>query len=121
MPSPLSMIVRSRGEGYQTPRLQISSIGVAVLIVCIGVSMPVTIYLNHPAPVLAGAAVGLYCLFAIRVADQWQKAAVLRLGRYTGLRGPGGFMFIPGIDGISPDVGQRRAVHAPQAQTDVAP
>src|SRR5260370_38780246 len=100
MPSPLSMIGRSRGEGYQNPRLQISSVGVAVLIVCIGVSMPVTIYFNHPAPALAGAAVGLYCLFAIRVADQWQKAAVLRLGRYTRLRGPGGCMSLPLSDGI---------------------
>src|SRR5260370_17677743 len=88
MPSPLSMIVRSRGEGYQTPRLQISSIGVAVLIVCLGVSMPVTIYLNHPAPVLAGAAAGLYCLFAIRVADQWRKAAVLRLCPVATLASP---------------------------------
>src|SRR5712671_2338438 len=117
MPSPLSMIVRSRGEGYQTPRLQISSIGVAVLIVCIGVSMPVTIYLNHPAPVLAGAAVGLYCLFAIRVADQWQKAAVLRLGRYTGLRGPGVFMIIPVIDEISQYVDQRVRVTAVKAES----
>ena len=117
MPSPLSMIVRSRGEGYQTPRLQISSIGVAILIVCIGVSMPVTIYLNHPAPVLAGAAVGLYCLFAIRVADQWQKAAVLRLGRYTGLRGPGVFMIIPVIDEISLYVDQRVRVTAVKAES----
>jgi regulator of protease activity HflC (stomatin/prohibitin superfamily) len=111
------MIVRSRGEGYQTPRLQISSIGVAILIVCIGVSMPVTIYLNHPAPVLAGAAVGLYCLFAIRVADQWQKAAVLRLGRYTGLRGPGVFMIIPVIDEISLYVDQRVRVTAVKAES----
>ena len=76
MPSPLSMIGRSKGEGYQNPRLQISSIGVAVLIVSLGVSIPVTIYFNHPAPVLAGVAVGLYCLFAIRVIEEIGRAHV---------------------------------------------
>src|SRR5258708_20556417 len=111
------MIVRSRGEGYQTPRLQISSIGVAVLIGCLGVWMAVKIYLNLPARVLAGAAVGLYGVFAIRVADQGQKAAVLRLGRYTGLRGPGVFMIIPVIDEISQYVDQRVRVTAVKAES----
>ncbi len=117
MPSPLSMIVRSRGEGYQTPRLQISSIGVAVLIVCIGVSVPLSAYLNNPVPAIVGIPIGLYCLFAIRVADQWQKAAVLRLGRYTGLRGPGVFMIIPVIDEISQYVDQRVRVTAVKAES----
>jgi len=111
------MIVRSRGEGYQTPRLQISSIGVAVLIVCIGVSVPLSAYLNNPVPAIVGIPIGLYCLFAIRVADQWQKAAVLRLGRYTGLRGPGVFMIIPVIDEISQYVDQRVRVTAVKAES----
>src|SRR5260370_40243723 len=102
MPSPLSMIVRSRGEGYQTPRLQISSIGVAVLIVCIGGSVPLSAYLNNPVPAIVGIPIGLYCLFAIRVADQWQKAAVLRLGRYTGFGWSGAFLVIPVIWAIIP-------------------
>jgi regulator of protease activity HflC (stomatin/prohibitin superfamily) len=50
---------------------------------------------------------GLYFLFAIRVAEQWEKAAVMRLGRYIGLRGPGIFMIIPVIDEISLYVDQR--------------
>lgn len=32
---------------------------------------------------------------SFRIADQWEKAVVLRLGRYTGLRGPGPFFIIP--------------------------
>ena len=35
--------------------------------------------------------VALYLLFAIKVAQQWEKVVVLRLGKYTGLRGPGLF------------------------------
>jgi regulator of protease activity HflC (stomatin/prohibitin superfamily) len=49
----------------------------------------------------------VYLLFAIKVADQWQKAIVLRLGRYVGLRGPGMFHIIPIIDTVSGFVDQR--------------
>jgi len=60
-----------------------------------------------PGWVVAGALIGIYFLLAIRVADQWEKAAVLRLGRYKGLRGPGLFFIIPVIDKISGYVDQR--------------
>lgn len=53
------------------------------------------------------ALIGLYLLFAIRVADQWQKIAVLRFGRYMGLRGPGLFHIIPIVDSVSRTVDQR--------------
>lgn len=44
--------------------------------------------------------VGLYVLFALRVANQWEKAVVLRLGRFRGLRGPGPFWIIPVVDSV---------------------
>jgi len=44
--------------------------------------------------------VGLYLLFALKVADQWEKAIVLRFGRFTGLRGPGIFTVVPVVDRI---------------------
>ena len=45
--------------------------------------------------------VGTYILFAIKVASQWDKAVVLRLGKFHGLRGPGMFWIIPIIDSIA--------------------
>ena len=36
----------------------------------------------------------------IRVAAQWERAVVLRLGRLTGLRGPGIFYIIPGLENV---------------------
>jgi regulator of protease activity HflC (stomatin/prohibitin superfamily) len=39
-----------------------------------------------------------YVLFALKVARQWEKAVVLRLGKFRGLRGPGLFWIIPVID-----------------------
>jgi regulator of protease activity HflC (stomatin/prohibitin superfamily) len=38
---------------------------------------------------------------AFKVADQWEKAVVLRLGRYFGLRGPGPFLIIPIVDRVA--------------------
>src|SRR5215469_1986726 len=63
--------------------------------------------LRTAVPLGVGLAVGLYLLFAIRVADQWEKVAVLRFGKYTGLRGPGLFHVIPVIDTVSRYVDQR--------------
>jgi regulator of protease activity HflC (stomatin/prohibitin superfamily) len=51
--------------------------------------------------------IGLYLLLSIKVADQWEKAAVLRFGRYRGLRGPGLYFVIPIVDKISVYVDQR--------------
>jgi regulator of protease activity HflC (stomatin/prohibitin superfamily) len=42
--------------------------------------------------------IGIYVLIAFRVANQWEKAVVLRLGRFVGLKGPGPFWIIPVID-----------------------
>jgi regulator of protease activity HflC (stomatin/prohibitin superfamily) len=41
-----------------------------------------------------------YILFALRVASQWDKAVILRLGKFYGLRGPGVFWIIPIVDTI---------------------
>lgn len=48
-----------------------------------------------------GTLVGLYFLFALKIADQWEKAIVLRFGRFQGLKGPGLFWIVPIVDRIS--------------------
>ena len=47
-----------------------------------------------------GLALGLYLAFAPRVASQWERGVVLRLGKFTGLRGPGLFWIIPLLDRV---------------------
>ncbi len=44
---------------------------------------------------------GLYILFSLKINDQWEKAVVLRFGRYHDLRGPGPFWIIPIVDRVS--------------------
>jgi regulator of protease activity HflC (stomatin/prohibitin superfamily) len=50
--------------------------------------------------ILVPELIGLYILFALKVADQWEKAVILRFGNFTGLKGPGLFWIIPVIDRI---------------------
>lgn len=42
----------------------------------------------------------VYILFAMKVASQWEKAVVLRLGKFKGLKGPGLFWILPIVDTI---------------------
>lgn len=44
---------------------------------------------------------------SIKMADQWEKAVVLRMGKYKGLRGPGIFIIIPIVDWIDKYIDQR--------------
>ena len=53
------------------------------------------------AVIICGSLIGFYFLFALKIADQWEKAIVLRLGRFRGLQGPGLFWIVPIVDRIS--------------------
>src|SRR5262245_1355615 len=59
------------------------------------------------AGLVVGAGLGILAGTAPQVAKQWERAVVLRLGRYRGLRGPGLFWVIPFVDHISAWVDQR--------------
>ena len=48
--------------------------------------------------VASSTLIGVYILFALKVANQWEKAVVLRLGKFHGLKGPGLFWIIPIVD-----------------------
>lgn len=44
---------------------------------------------------------------SIHIADQWEKAIVLRMGKYSGLKGPGLFFIIPVVDQVNKYIDQR--------------
>ena len=50
--------------------------------------------------IVIGSLIALYFMFALKVANQWEKAIVLRFGWFRGLKGPGMFWIIPIVDGI---------------------
>jgi len=96
---------------------RVSRVGTALFVICAAAGGGLGAVMNHPAPLIAGLAVGTYFAFAIKVADQWEKAVVLRLGRYRGLRGPGPFVIIPVVDAVSGFVDQRVRVTDVRAET----
>jgi regulator of protease activity HflC (stomatin/prohibitin superfamily) len=85
----------------------VSPVGVFVFAVCLTGGLVATSRDDNPAWAIAGALIGTYFMMAIKVAAQWEKVALLRLGRYKGLRGPGIFFIIPIIDQTSTWIDQR--------------
>jgi regulator of protease activity HflC (stomatin/prohibitin superfamily) len=92
-------------------------VAVTAFVVCVGAGAIATLRLNQPWPAIAGALIGLYLLFAIKVVQPWERVALLRLGRYVGLRGPGLFFIFPVFETISPYVDQRVRVHNVTAES----
>src|SRR3981081_4640769 len=96
---------------------QINGVAVTLFVLCSVAGIGVTQAVHHPAPGAVGVLAGLYFLFAIKVVQQWEKVAVLRLGKYLGLRGPGLCHIIPIIDTLSPYVDQRVRVASVSAES----
>jgi len=94
-----------------------NSVAVACFVICLGAGALATAGTQNRIPVIAGAVVGVYLLFAIKVIRQWEKVALLRLGKYVGLRGPGLFFIVPIVETISPYVDQRVRVASVTAES----
>jgi regulator of protease activity HflC (stomatin/prohibitin superfamily) len=92
---------QSGSKGRSQSNRHFSSVGIAV-------ALAIFIIGIFAMPPISGVAVAIYWfaisllslffLFAMQVASQWEKAVVLRLGKFRGLRGPGFFMILPIID-----------------------
>ncbi len=102
---------------HKSTHPRIVPLGLLVLVVSITLGVTSAIWVDRPLLIVLGVLVGLYFLFAIKVAMQWEKVALLRLGKYIGLRGPGVFMIVPFIDEISQYVDQRVRVTDVRAES----
>lgn len=90
------------------PGISTNSVSMTVLIILTGASIGLYLWGTLGIPVLVAMLI-LSALIAnsIHIADQWEKAVVLRMGKFIGLRGPGIFMIIPIIDRINNYIDQR--------------
>lgn len=96
---------------------EVSGIALLLFVISVVIGLAVSQAVHNPAPAVFGALVGVYFLFAIKVVRQWEKVAVLRLGRYVGLRGPGLCHIIPVVETLSPYVDQRVRVASVSAES----
>jgi hypothetical protein len=97
--------VKSSIPSANTPRVNVVSTAMFLLPLLLGAGL--TALTLNPVSIITGALLGIVAAQAPRIAKQWERAVVLRLGRYVGLRGPGLFWVIPFIDKIPNYVDQR--------------
>jgi regulator of protease activity HflC (stomatin/prohibitin superfamily) len=83
-------------------------VSITVLLVLLAISVGLYLLQIIGVPVLVALIlVSLIIGSSIKIADQWEKAIVLRMGRYSGLKGPGLFFIIPVLDQVSNFIDQR--------------
>lgn len=98
-------------------KVGLNPISLAVLLVLIAVSIILYVLDMVSLPLLAVLLlVSALLACAIRIAAQWERAVVLRMGKYKGLKGPGPFLIIPVIDSVSAYIDQRVRVSAFKAE-----
>ena len=105
------MVIKPSGLDYRyevKSESQVNGLAVFIFIVLMLISSGAAVWMILErirvswiiAEVLILNIIGLYILLAFKVAEQWEKAIVLRLGRFIGLYGPGPFWIIPIVDTI---------------------
>src|SRR5437762_7176477 len=97
--------IRSNLPSPGGPRLNVVAAAAFVAPVLLGALA--TLMTLNPAGAIIGVLLGLFLAQSPKIAKQWERAVVLRLGKYVGLRGPGLFWIIPFVDSISAWIDQR--------------
>ena len=106
MSSSTSLIqTRSNLPAPEIPRVNVVS--AVVLLAPLLLGGLISWLMLSPIAVIVGLLLGVLLAQSPKIARQWERAVVLRLGKYVGLRGPGLFWIIPFVDSISAWVDQR--------------
>ena len=97
--------VRPDAVAGSGPRLNVVSVTILAAALVVGAGL----WMQLSSPILAAAvaAAGLVLMQSPKIAQQWERAVVLRLGRFTGLRGPGLFFVVPFVDRVPAWIDQR--------------
>jgi regulator of protease activity HflC (stomatin/prohibitin superfamily) len=82
-------------------------IALVILFGSAGAGLWATVITNSPVPAVALTLLGIVLMQAPKIAQQWERAIVLRLGRYVGMQGPGLFWIVPFIDTVTSWIDQR--------------
>jgi len=106
--NPRRVIGSALGISEQKTRKDLNAISITILLLTFALSGLLLLFeILHWSAVLPGAVLLLILAVSIRIADQWEKAVVLRMGKFQGLKGPGIFLIIPIIDRIDNYIDQR--------------
>ena len=105
--SNMNSLIQTRNNlpATNAPRVNVVSAVAFLVPAILGVLLTISSF--SPFGAIAGVLLGILFAQAPKIARQWERAVVLRLGRYVGLRGPGLFFVIPFVDTISAWIDQR--------------
>ena len=104
----------------RTVNIQFNRVAVTAFIVCFAAGAWLGALTHRQWPLIICLLIGLYLLYSIKVISQWEKVALLRLGHYVGLRGPGIFFIVPVLETLSPFVDQRVRVTSVTAESTLS-
>ena len=96
---------RNNGRPIGGPRMNIVS--VFILLAFIALGFVVTAATAKPGAFVVFAVIGAILAQAPKIAAEWERGVVLRLGRFVGLRGPGLFWVLPFVDRVNSWIDQR--------------
>jgi regulator of protease activity HflC (stomatin/prohibitin superfamily) len=100
-----SLVETRNNLPVNTPRLNfVAALG---FLVPVALGALTTLLTLNPGGVIVGVLLGFLLAQSPKIARQWERAVVLRLGKFIGLRGPGLFWIIPFVDNISSWIDQR--------------
>jgi regulator of protease activity HflC (stomatin/prohibitin superfamily) len=83
------------------------SIGFLALAVCVAGAVGAFAATQNPIPSVALVLLGIYLAASLEVAAEWERAVVLRAGRFQKLKGPGIFAIVPIVDTVVYYIDQR--------------
>jgi regulator of protease activity HflC (stomatin/prohibitin superfamily) len=85
----------------------INVVAAALLLGSLIVGGLASLAVRNPIPLIVMAVVGVIVMQSPKIAQQWERAVVLRLGKFIGLQGPGLFWIVPFVDTVSSWIDQR--------------
>src|SRR5262245_9164732 len=101
-----AVFARQSEESARRARpLNVVAIAAVLVSGLVGAILSFALASRVPLPILL--LVGLVAAASPQIAQQWERAVVLRFGRFVGLRGPGLFWIVPFIDRVSSWIDQR--------------
>src|SRR2546422_5086858 len=103
----VSVVLGRRLENSSGTVSRVNVVAIGILLGSLVLGIFGLIATGNPIPLVAMIVVGIVLMQSPRIAQQWERAIVLRLGRFIGLRGPGLFWIVPFIESVSSWIDQR--------------
>ena len=106
MPGMDEVLAARRAARASRSQSRANVVSVFILVVSVLIALPLMAATQNPVFLVVFLG-GVFLSQSPKIAKQWERAVVLRLGKYTGLRGPGLFWITPFVETISIYIDQR--------------